>query len=282
MEPPSPAAVFVSCAAADDFLAAALCRALDVAGLASRRHQERALTAAYLASNQEWLDQAAIILVIWTHASIRTAWVVQEADEGARRKVLVNVEADGARAPIGFGDAQSIRVRARNGTLSRYETQLIVDRVVDVLPDAFSPTLPRQHGWRHRLADATATALLVCTMVALAAAAVGVCSVPLDFSWLWCLLVVPALGIGAAWTIDAIIRRTRAKRRGKLHLALRWGAEAFGIAAGFGMGVALTWTRPMWEFALGLFFCVFLIAALLTPKYLMLAGDPVLRRRVLR
>ncbi len=47
------------------------------------------------------------IVVVWSQASVQSQWVMEEAEEGKRRKILFPVTVDGATPPFGFGSIQS-------------------------------------------------------------------------------------------------------------------------------------------------------------------------------
>lgn len=59
----------------------------------------------------EKLDASAAVLVFWSEASVRSSWVLTEAEEGLRRGVLVPVLLDDVSPPLGFRAVQAVDMR---------------------------------------------------------------------------------------------------------------------------------------------------------------------------
>jgi hypothetical protein len=53
------------------------------------------------------LDQARCVVVAWSKHSINSEWVIEEAERGRRRHVLVPVLLDPVDSPLGFGGIQA-------------------------------------------------------------------------------------------------------------------------------------------------------------------------------
>jgi hypothetical protein len=53
------------------------------------------------------LDQARCVVVAWSEHSINSKWVLEEADEGLEREILVPVLLDAVRPPRGFRGIQA-------------------------------------------------------------------------------------------------------------------------------------------------------------------------------
>jgi TIR domain len=70
------------------------------AGLTWRSHIGRAL------------DQARCVVVAWSEHSITSKWVLEEADEGMEREILVPVLLDTVRPPRGFRGIQAADITA--------------------------------------------------------------------------------------------------------------------------------------------------------------------------
>ena len=60
---------------------------------------------------EEALGAARCLIVLWTHASVRSDWVANEAAEGARRRILIPALLDGVEG--GGYEAAGARVRHR-------------------------------------------------------------------------------------------------------------------------------------------------------------------------
>jgi len=54
------------------------------------------------------LEEAKCVLVVWSHTSITSEWVIEEADEGRERGVLIPVRIDDVRPPLGFRSIQGV------------------------------------------------------------------------------------------------------------------------------------------------------------------------------
>jgi adenylate cyclase len=58
------------------------------------------------------LKDAEVVVVIWTEASVKSAWVQDEAAEGRDTERLVPVSIDGSRAPLGFRQFHTVELGA--------------------------------------------------------------------------------------------------------------------------------------------------------------------------
>ncbi len=47
------------------------------------------------------------VVVVWSQTAVKSQWVMEEAEEGKRRKILFPVTVDGTTPPFGFGSIQS-------------------------------------------------------------------------------------------------------------------------------------------------------------------------------
>lgn len=56
---------------------------------------------------KEGLDKARCVLVLWSEKSIDSEWVIEEADHGKTKRMLVPVRINNVRPPIGFGQIQA-------------------------------------------------------------------------------------------------------------------------------------------------------------------------------
>lgn len=60
---------------------------------------------------QAELDRASAVVVLWSQASVRSKWVMDEAAHAAERGRLIPVRIDGAVPPLGFRQYQSLDLR---------------------------------------------------------------------------------------------------------------------------------------------------------------------------
>jgi hypothetical protein len=89
------------------------------------------------------------VLVVWTEHSIASEWVLEEAETGKRRGILIPVLLDNVEPPFGFGNIQAANLAAWKGdTSSRAFTHLIADIATILGP---VPTAVKEPGKRRRL-----------------------------------------------------------------------------------------------------------------------------------
>ena len=81
--------VFVSYSAADRERVRAFVAALEAANLKVWWDSRIAPGAGFDAEIQAALDNARCVLVVWSHSSVDSEWVITEASEGMERGVLV-------------------------------------------------------------------------------------------------------------------------------------------------------------------------------------------------
>lgn len=105
-----PIDVFVSYAAADRERVRPLVEALERATLNVWWDRRIAPGAGFDAEIQDALDAARCVLVVWSEQSVRSEWVISEANEGLERGVLVPVSIDSARPPLAFRRRQTITI----------------------------------------------------------------------------------------------------------------------------------------------------------------------------
>ncbi len=87
------------------------------------------------------LSEASCVIVAWTHHSIASRWVIEEADEGLQRGILVPVLFEAVKPPLGFGPIQAADLTDWHpGSFSPRFEQFIQD-IKAVL--GATPTTPR-------------------------------------------------------------------------------------------------------------------------------------------
>jgi hypothetical protein len=104
----APIDVFVSYAAADRERVRPLVDALVGDGLNVWWDRRISLGAGFDAEIQDALDHARSVLVVWSNDAIRSEWVINEANEGLERGVLVPVSIDAVRPPLAFRRRQTL------------------------------------------------------------------------------------------------------------------------------------------------------------------------------
>ena len=53
------------------------------------------------------LEEARCVIVAWSAHSVASEWVIEEADKGKQRGILVPVRFDDVNPPLGFGGIQA-------------------------------------------------------------------------------------------------------------------------------------------------------------------------------
>lgn len=64
---------------------------------------------------EDELDKARCVVVLWSHASISSTWVKEEAEEGLQRGILTPVLVEDVRPPLGFRRVQAADLRGWEG-----------------------------------------------------------------------------------------------------------------------------------------------------------------------
>jgi hypothetical protein len=117
--------VFISYKREDRPFAEKLASALSAYDLSVWWDHELAAGDAFRAVIQRELDSAKAVVVLWSHGSTQSAFVLDEAGRGLARGALVPVAIDDAPAPLGFGQAHTLDLRAWNGDAADAEVRAI-------------------------------------------------------------------------------------------------------------------------------------------------------------
>ena len=102
----------------------------------------------------EALASARCVVVVWSHQSVASNWVREEAEEGRRREILIPVLIDETRPPLGFGRIQAVEMTDWTGAETSDAFQRLVADITAILGPshaqrtvtAASPSLERQVG----------------------------------------------------------------------------------------------------------------------------------------
>jgi hypothetical protein len=79
------------------------------------------------------LHIARCVIVIWSKASVTSEWVLEEADEGKERKILVPVLFDKVEPPLGFRSLQFGDLTKWEGDVESYAFEQVSDAVSEVI-----------------------------------------------------------------------------------------------------------------------------------------------------
>ena len=87
------------------------------------------------------LKGADVVVVLWTQASIESAWVQDEAAEGRDSGRLVPVTFGGSRPPLGFRQFHTVDLGAWNGNGDPRETADLLEAIAKIAGDSHSRTV---------------------------------------------------------------------------------------------------------------------------------------------
>lgn len=83
---------------------------------------------------QEALDQAKCVLVLWSSSSVQSDWVVEEAEEGLRRCILVPaLIEDDVEVPLGFRNIEAAQLVTWVGSPTDPEFRLLSQALEDTI-----------------------------------------------------------------------------------------------------------------------------------------------------
>jgi len=87
----------------------------------------------------EKLDTAKCVLVAWSKHSVASGWVLEEAEEGKSRKVLVPLLLDQIKPPLGFRNIQVANLNGWNNDTSHEQLKACVERIASFVPKRGQP-----------------------------------------------------------------------------------------------------------------------------------------------
>ncbi|MCI4646462.1 MAG: toll/interleukin-1 receptor domain-containing protein [Hyphomonadaceae bacterium] len=88
------------------------------------------------------LQTAKCVIVVWSEKSVESQWVLDEADAGQQRRVLLPILIDNVMPPYGFGQIEAARLIDWDGDTSQIEWQHTVGAVAHLVgrePGAAAP-----------------------------------------------------------------------------------------------------------------------------------------------
>ena len=124
-----------------------------------------------IAAGQDWrqtvqseLDGAGAVVVLWSHTSVESTWVIEEAERGRDR--LVSVLIDEAKLPIGFTSLQAIDLIGWQGGRAE-DIGKLVNAVAEILrrPPSHSPRIPKSMRQKLGIAVPIAAVMLLAASV---------------------------------------------------------------------------------------------------------------------
>lgn len=132
--------VFLSYAREDAGRALKLAHLLEAAGWAVWWDRAIPAGSSYADVIEKALSNAACVVVLWSRTSVRSAWVIEEAQEGRDRAILLPVHLDDIRPPMGFRTMQGVDLSSWNGDGG--------DELIQPLMQALEAKIPRAHADR--------------------------------------------------------------------------------------------------------------------------------------
>jgi hypothetical protein len=108
------------------------------------------------------LQTAKCVIVVWSQKSIESQWVLDEADAGQQRRVLLPILIDNVMPPYGFGQIEAARLIGWEGDTSQIEWQHTVDAVAHLVgrqPGAAPPVSISMPSGGGRIGDSPAVTL---------------------------------------------------------------------------------------------------------------------------
>lgn len=107
--------IFISYASEDRDKAHQLAQALETLGWSVWWDRKIAPGKSFDKVIGEALDQARCVIVLWSRASVESDWVKEEAEEGARRDILVPALIEAVPPPLGFRRIQAANLASWGG-----------------------------------------------------------------------------------------------------------------------------------------------------------------------
>jgi len=197
--------IFVSYAHEDRPFVAQLAPALAQAGFEVWWDRELEGGDAFRAKIEESLNAADAVVVVWSGRSRASRWVLDEAEKGLARNVLVPVRVDKSPMPLGFGGLHTLDFAAWDGATDARAFTELADRVARV--SAAPPDVQRRRAF-----FSIAWGLVLGVLVGLGFAAAGIA---LDFTQggvtLESIGLSALLGVGSALPV-ALWAAVRARR----------------------------------------------------------------------
>jgi adenylate cyclase len=86
------------------------------------------------------LKDAEVVVVLWTEASVKSAWVQDEAAEGRDNERLVPVSIDGCRAPLGFRQFHTVEFGAWDRDGDSRQLDELLDAIAKIAGSASAAT----------------------------------------------------------------------------------------------------------------------------------------------
>ncbi len=127
--------VFLSYSNKDSGLATHVVAALKLSGISVWWDKEIPSGAIWRKTIDEKLEEADVVLTIWTENSVKSLAVVEEASRAQRDGNLLHIKTDSSALPYGFSEIQYTNLRGWNGDANDPRIRVLVQSILD----RFSP-----------------------------------------------------------------------------------------------------------------------------------------------
>lgn len=263
---PDPTVAFLAFEPGDETIADQVRPTLEELGL-SVVSLPRDESAAHRAALADKLEHADLVIALWTQNSASSHWLVDEAEIGSRRGVLVSIEA-GASAPIGIEAKAVARLSAKPQSAIGRRLQEPILRCLEELGYRSSKRIKPIRFWSAHTVDALAlvgfVALLAASISARRSAGWSLDHWQTLFVW-----ITPATFLMRWLITEVALRMGLPFRAYGRRVALRWLGESLGTPVALLTALALNGALP----ALG-------VAALLFLGFLIWAGVVMMFRAI--
>jgi hypothetical protein len=82
---------------------------------------------------KEAIDNANCVMVIWSEESVASEWVMEEADIGKKRGILIPVLIENVEIPLGFGRIESAQLADWEGDLEHVEFKTLINSIAALI-----------------------------------------------------------------------------------------------------------------------------------------------------
>jgi formylglycine-generating enzyme required for sulfatase activity len=98
---------------------------------------------------QDKLDTAKCVIVLWSNDSVKSDWVIDEADTGKRTGILIPVLVDNVNIPLGFRRIHTLNLVGWEGDSTHKEFELLLQSIAEiagapVIKEIIKPITPQE------------------------------------------------------------------------------------------------------------------------------------------
>ena len=91
---------------------------------------------------EQELQKARLVIALWSPTSIKSEWVIDEAESGKRNSRLLSVRVDEIDMPLGFRQSHAASLIGWNGDTGAADFQALIRRLRDLIPLDSAPAAP--------------------------------------------------------------------------------------------------------------------------------------------